>query len=326
MRLQAHNSDFLLPLNELNTKLLELELTESSSHCCTCKFKFPLQATKSQTDYIERFVHKSTLRKTSSYNSHSPKKQIKSKKCKNKYHSRMVSSDPQIAKTRDLELKSGCLNQLERDLAFIKDQFLCDLNKNKSFITSVIKELQLSYQNLLQRNEEQEREIEILKNENRILSVNLDSDSQLLACLQDSESEFDSLPPPLVDQIEEIREKYQEIASRQDSIESKLRTFEEKPPVILCPQSITINQSVYTVGNTTNFDDLIQTLYDEINKTWTQNQEIQDRYKDLCLQEKQSQIDDEFQGRTDVVCPYCAGVHDYKSDYELECVCEPCED
>lgn len=42
-----------------------------------------------------------------------------------------------------------------------------------------------------------------------------------------------------------------------------------------------------------------QILYDEIGKTWNQNKEIQDHYKDFYIQETQSQSN-QFEGQSDV--------------------------
>lgn len=57
--------------------------------------------------------------------------------------------------------------------------------------------------------------------------------------------------------IEEIGKNYEEILVRQDRIEEKLAKFEETKTIFLCPESVNVTQTLYTVGNRKKFDDLM---------------------------------------------------------------------
>ncbi|XP_068898296.1 GRIP and coiled-coil domain-containing protein 2-like isoform X2 [Tenebrio molitor] len=517
MHLQIHNVNFVRSnqscmdqsvVTEVNSKLIQMELTRFCLHCTTCKYRFPIFNTKSPTVL---FTEGRSPQKTSSCMYPNSKSQEVPWAQKSPPGSpKPASSDPQITKSRGnfadegkfgqrkiFDTKSGRINQLEKDLIMMRSQ-IGGLAKNKNTISTVVNELQMSHQNLLQKNEEQERQVQILKCENQKLleqlkepvcnddaaylvgvkrSLNLCENKlnkldstmiKLIKCYQTSKenevryeyenrkliktnrelnnmlkqslgdlekfqndadhlkklyeelnetcdyylqelkekcqvteqlssliNELDPQPTDQVNQLDDIKVRYQKILAQQESIELKLKAFElnnkkrlteimEKHGTQLnntlveenkfakntSPQNEnielqsnifqaaassinsptssepTMTKSNFTAESSRNFEELVHILHEEIDRTLSRDHVIQDHYKNLCHMEcilclKEEQFNTHHQVRIGRILDgqslssdinrlihrqYSTTVDIIDDDYELECVCEPCEE
>ncbi|KAH0820634.1 hypothetical protein GEV33_002157 [Tenebrio molitor] len=191
-----------------------------------------------------------------------------------------ASSDPQITKSRGsfadegkfgqrkiFDPKSGRINQLEKDLIMMRSQ-IGGLAKNKNTISTVVNELQMSHQNLLQKNEEQERQVQILKCENQKLLEQLkepvcNDDAAYLVGVKRSlnlcENKLNKLDSTMIKLIK----------CYQTSKENEVRYEYENRKLIKTNRELNnmLKQSLGDLEKFQNDADHLKKLYEELNET-----------------------------------------------------------